>query len=100
MAITDLNKTQISSLIDIMRTVHKTSVLRITDILDRINSNPSTNLSPDDSEIIRNWRTELENLERQDNYKAGKCLANIIIENIENRSNGRPGLKKEFNIEV
>lgn len=98
MPIEKLNDTQIKQLIDIMETVHETSKQGITDILRRLNSATPIKLNPEDIKKIKNWYAKLEDLEKDNKFKAGKCLTNIIIENIDRRKNGRPGLMKDLGL--
>lgn len=94
-----LNEKQIEELIKMLEIVHKTAKKGISDILRCLNRTPLTILKPEDIEKINNWYTELHDLEKSDKFKAGKCLTNIILGNIVKRTNGRPDLMKELNIQ-
>lgn len=98
MPIEKLNDKQIELLIGSMETVHETAKLGITDILRHLNSAAPIKLKPEDIQKIENWFVKLEELEKDDTYKAGKCLTNIIIENIDRRKGGRPGLMKQLGL--
>jgi len=98
MPIEKLNDKQIEQLIGIMETVHETAKLGISDILIHLNSAAIIKLKPDDVKKIDNWFVKLEELEKDDKYKAGKCLTNIIIKNIDSRKGGRPGLMKQLGL--
>lgn len=96
MPIEKLNDKQIIQLKDIMETVHETAKLGISDILRRLNGAAPIKLTLEDVKKIDNWFIKLEELEKDDKYKAGKCLTNIIIKNIDSRKGGRPGFMKEL----
>ncbi len=98
MPIEKLDATQIEQLIGIMETVHETAKLGISDILRHLNSPSPIKLKLEDKKKIENWFVKLEELEKDDKYKAGKCLTNIIIENIDRRKGGRLGLMKQLGL--
>lgn len=98
MPIEKLNDKQIEQLIGIMETVHETAKQGISDILRYLNSADPIKFKHEEKEKIENWFVKLEELEKDDKYKAGKCLTNIIIENIDRRKGGRPGLMEQLGL--